>query len=705
MGMNQDTPKQKVGDAFFSTFALAVSSKIDFFKSIWINETKISDIPNNVRDFRVMTGIKSDQYPSSNGKSLIQLFNGINNSINPKLTSLTGIISKYKNIAYVFFDNAFIGDNVGSYPNYGFEVQRTHIMGWSYNYSVPNEYELKTELLDEIITEDGTKQANPAVILYYILNQMAEINENLISKEHFYKAAIQLREEKFGIAMTITSSNNVKEWISEILRHIDGSFYFDSKIGKYVLKLLRNDYVVNDLFSISENDIKDLKYNKRSWDDISTNVVLNYTSSVNYKKTTIYAENRSVKIIRDSNKTTEVTMMCIQDDTLASSILNREFKKYGTPLATLKFKVPNNIVLNIFDVVKFNSAKLGIKDMIIRISEVGSDSFDQNYYDVTAIEDIYSSNDYEIVKFENSLSKPLDYTISKDATIVNNILVLNKDLSGIDSYPCLLINDNISSDDLVVNDIITYKDNKFTQTLENFTELYQEINTNTLSVLDEIILKRKDYMKEIFLANAEWQSYSNNIVINNEIMSFKTLEFINNDLVKLTKVLRNVNYVNLTKHEVNDIVFFVSNFDIFALTSYNDNDQYTKLDIRLTNKVNETDTLTKYVDNFINYYKPYKISMPLLSEDGLTLTFISSNINKTTYTASYNTIDVIESNVSNLTENFVDTNQQFLIEVNYKDLTKESIYTNNTTYTFNKKVINGYIYNIINNIKSDKVSF
>ena len=102
--------------------------------------------------------------------------------------------------------------------------------------------------------------------------------------------------------------------------------------------------------------------------------------------------------------------LCVQDNNLASKILSREFKKYCTPISKISFKVPNSFKLSVFDVFKFSSKKLGINNMILRIIEVSADEYEKNYYEITATEDIYNANDYEVITYQDSNVEKIDYS-------------------------------------------------------------------------------------------------------------------------------------------------------------------------------------------------------------------------------------------------------------------------------------------------------
>lgn len=700
MGKKQEQKPQRVGNAFFASFGIAIASKIDRFVSLWVDDEKIDIFPNDasVRNFRTQTGKKAEQYPSKTGKSLIQLYNGINNSINPTMSNISGIINKYNNLAYVFFNNAFLGDNVQNYPSYAFEVQRTHILGWKHN----------NQLLDEITTYDGTKQANPSVVLYHILNVLSEIDESLLDKDSFFNAAITLKNEKFGLALIINTENQLKKIIEEIIRHIDATFFFNIQTGKYTLKLYRDDYNINNLISINEDNVYDIKYKKGSYQDLSTHLVLNYISQVNYKKTTIYAENASIKELIKQNKTTEINFLCVQDNNLASKILSREFKKYCTPISKISFKVPNSFKLSVFDVFKFSSKKLGINNMILRIIEVSADEYEKNYYEITATEDIYNANDYEVITYQDSNIEKIDYSITSNAKVISNVIVLNRDITNNDSYPILLINDAIDNQNNYANiDFINYNDKVFSQTTERYTTLNQQIDFGKYNYfLDEVILNRQNWMENIELTEQEWQANSRMIVVNNEIMAYKKLIIIDANTIKITNVIRNINNTLMQTHEVNDIVFFIENFDVFELTNYDSTAEYAQLKIKVGNLYNQTSEYNIYVDNFEEFNNPYPVSN--FEYDNITriAKWDITQVNKN-YTSNYSTLEVLEKNVTSLSETQLEPSQIFQLDITYSDDTKELINTTNKTYTFSKaiKVDNCYIYNIINNKYSNYVKF
>lgn len=692
----QTSQPQNVGNAFYSSFALAIATKIDEYKSLWINEDKISNINSNgIKEIQIQTGKQADQYPSGAGKSNLLLFNGNNNIFNSYLKKITGISTIYKNLAYVFFNDAFIGDNVQSYPNYGFEVKRTHIMGWEYF----------GHLLDEITTFDGTKQANPAVILYYILNKIAGIEENLIDKNSFVEAAITLKQEKFGIALIINKENQLKDIIEEIIRHIDATFYFDIYIGKYRIKLYRKDYEENLLKDITEKDYKDLTFKKNSWQDLYTHINLNYIDPINYKKNSIYATNDAIRNMVKQDKIQEVNFLCIQDKQLAINIMSREYKKYCMPFAELTFKISSDSQISVFDTFNFSNKELGINKMVCRIIEISADETDGGYYEIKAIEDIYSLTDYTLkINNEVEISQIKSKEISENSRVLANVLVLNKDTFKSEfNDPLILVLDTINNDYEEANiDITRYKYNDFSGSTEDYSELLEDLEV-TDNYINKIIIKNKSFLKNLEQNELEFQNGSRLININNEIIAYKKI-IINENQTELIDCIRYLNS-NESKyiHYKNSPVFFMTELTPIVLNNYNFNNDNQNINIKVGNNLNFSREFTFPIENvneIINF--PYEVFNLKYDEVLKKITFDVA-IKNHNGAAILDSLENIEKLISSESET-IPLDVSFKIFLKYTDNTSEEIITNSNNITLVKALNKFEMYIIVlqNGFESNK---
>ncbi|ARB05697.1 tail assembly protein [Synechococcus virus S-ESS1] len=89
--------------------------------------------------------------------------------------------------------------------------------------------------------------ANPAQIIYEcMINPTFGKGEDpaMIDTGSFLNAAVALRDEFFGLSMGWFAQDTIEKFIQEVLDHIQAFLFQDPGTGKWVLKLLRDDYTL-----------------------------------------------------------------------------------------------------------------------------------------------------------------------------------------------------------------------------------------------------------------------------------------------------------------------------------------------------------------------------------------------------------------------------------------------------------------------------
>jgi hypothetical protein len=77
-----------------------------------------------------------------------------------------------------------------------------------------------------------------------------------IDDASFTVAADTLYDEGLGISILWDRQMPLEDFIKEIIRHIDAALYVSRTTGKFVLKLIRQDYDVNDLLVLNEDNVE-----------------------------------------------------------------------------------------------------------------------------------------------------------------------------------------------------------------------------------------------------------------------------------------------------------------------------------------------------------------------------------------------------------------------------------------------------------------
>ncbi|MCG2575362.1 hypothetical protein LVY74_17675, partial [Acinetobacter sp. ME22] len=67
-------------------------------------------------------------------------------------------------------------------------------------------------------------------------------SESQIDDSSFIAAADTLYDEQLGLSLAWTESKTIKDFISNVLDHINGELYVDRISNLWTLKLIRDDY-------------------------------------------------------------------------------------------------------------------------------------------------------------------------------------------------------------------------------------------------------------------------------------------------------------------------------------------------------------------------------------------------------------------------------------------------------------------------------
>ena len=93
----------------------------------------------------------------------------------------------------------------------------------------------------------------------------------------FTVAADTLYAEQLGISILWQRENTIEAFVQDIVRHIDAALYVDRRTGKFVLKLIRNDYDPNTLITLGPDQIERVEnYKRPAFGDLVNSVTTIY---------------------------------------------------------------------------------------------------------------------------------------------------------------------------------------------------------------------------------------------------------------------------------------------------------------------------------------------------------------------------------------------------------------------------------------------
>jgi len=193
------------------------------------------------------------------------------------------------------------------------------------------------------IYEPDLPDMNPAHIIYQCLTEAdfgIGLPRAMIDEDSFQAAAIALSEEKFGLSFIWLRQEPVEDFIKIVLDHINAALYQDRSDGNFRLKLIRDDYDVEDLDTYDESNIVEMEsFSRVGWGETVNEVVIGYTNPKNEKEATVSVQNLANIQLQGGVVTSKKSYAGIRCADLALRVAQRDLKTRSTPLAAAKIKV------------------------------------------------------------------------------------------------------------------------------------------------------------------------------------------------------------------------------------------------------------------------------------------------------------------------------------------------------------------------------
>lgn len=166
--------------------------------------------------------------------------------------------SPYRHLCWCFFDDCYIGE-LNRCPTMKFILGKYPVIAFS---------------ADNVIQ---TYDYNPMHAIWYIFHDLAGLPEAWLHTADFLSAATVLADETRGICCLFIQQQSALNYLENINNHIDGIIRYGSD-GKFHPKLIREDYVVDDLLLIDEGKmLEDPTLNRKSWIDTVNEMKVQYT--------------------------------------------------------------------------------------------------------------------------------------------------------------------------------------------------------------------------------------------------------------------------------------------------------------------------------------------------------------------------------------------------------------------------------------------
>lgn len=533
-------------------------------------------------------------------------------------TQLGADVPAYRGTAHIVFLRVYIGTSPQLRP-LSFEVSR-----------YPDNLGLDPS--DNIIGED----LNPMEILYTLLTEGwggVGMDSSYLDTASFTSAAETLATEGNGMSLTVMNANEAKEVVTEILRQVDGVLYQDPTTGKIMVKLIRDDYVIESLPVFDESNVTKLKdYSRSAWAETTNQVRVKFNyRDKNYEPAAALVQDMANINQQGRIRSATLSFPGVTEPLLATTLSTRELSQRSVPLfratatanrEATQLRPGSPFVLSWSD--------YGIESEVMRVKNFDLGELLQGRVVMNVAQDKFASANVLFTEPEDTLWDPVDRP-AVDLTdflvfecpywIVERVSNMDKPadsswLWGLARRPsdALYLQGYefvVSDDNFVLDKIVEVTEADYPLSAELDGALYAEMGQPT-GEITKIKIKNvdpDDTWGDPFDAatQADIRDDGRNMfVINGELFAFEDYTDLGGNEYELLDVHRALLDTQYEDHADGDIVYFLFSKDWMSRNDRDDNDQlwYKFLSFSDQDYQEEGDVLASTINTNQRYNRP-----------------------------------------------------------------------------------------------------
>lgn len=225
-----------------------------------------------------------------------------------------------------------------------------------------------------------------------------------IDDDIFEAAADQIFAEKLGISLLWDKQIKIEEFVDEVKKHIDAAVYVSRSTGKFVIKLIRNDYDPEDLLLLDESNISRVEDPSRSsFGELINSVTVNYWDATTGKDASLTITDTAMVQTQGAVINTTLQYPGFTNARNATIAGQRDLKTLSTPGLTCTIYADSDAKdLNIGDAFKFSWAKWGLVEVVMRVANISYGTGRNNQVRIECTQDAYDTNTTVVISVPNN---------------------------------------------------------------------------------------------------------------------------------------------------------------------------------------------------------------------------------------------------------------------------------------------------------------
>lgn len=213
-----------------------------------------------------------------------------------------------------------------------------------------------------------------------------------IDDDSFQAAADTLYLEAMGISILWNKQVPIEDFIAEILSHIDATLYVDRITGRFVLKLIRDDYSVSALTVLDESNIVEVSNSTRpTIGELTNSISVVYWDASTGEDGSVSIQDQALIQVQGVEINTTRNYPGFTNYNIASRVALRDLKSISSPLLRCEITANRDAdVLNIGDPFLFDWPDHNVTSLVMRVNSIEYGDTRDNAIKITAVEDVFS---------------------------------------------------------------------------------------------------------------------------------------------------------------------------------------------------------------------------------------------------------------------------------------------------------------------------
>jgi len=235
--------------------------------------------------------------------------------------------------------------------------------------------------------------ANPVHIIYEVLTNTdwgLGVSPLGINTPIFDAASQVVFNEEIGVSVLWVEQQTGEDFIASMLEYIEAVVFVNPRNGLIEIKLIRDDYEVDDLFEITPDNAKLSSFQRKLWAETINELTVTWTNPDSEEEESVTAQDLGNMAIQEIVTQTK-SFKGVRNADLAMRLAQRDLRVASAPLMSCRATVNRSAWAVVpGDVVKVTWPEHGMTNVVMRVGEVDYGKSNDSAVKLSLTEDIFA---------------------------------------------------------------------------------------------------------------------------------------------------------------------------------------------------------------------------------------------------------------------------------------------------------------------------